>query len=117
MMRFLKELGIFLGIVPMLSIWIPFVLLVFDLSTERATGISVFVYWFKPAVALLHALGFSDDYLFHGGIVPGPNGSAVCGSIFIYTLFGLLVWCILFVFPRCSVRVSSDNHFKNPENY
>ena len=116
-MRFFKELGIFLGVVPVLSIWIPFVLLVFDLFTERVTGTSVLVYWFKPAVALLHAMGFSDDYLFHGGIVPGPNDSAVFGSIFIYTFFGLLLWCICFLFPRFTVRVCSDNHFKDPENY
>jgi len=89
----LKEIALFVAIVPAFSVWVPLVLLLIMGIAHAEFGLTILVDWFAPGYWLMRLFGFTKQDLISGSsFMSLPSDLAAKSVLIIYTLIGLLFW-------------------------
>jgi hypothetical protein len=93
----LKEIALFVAIVPAFAAWVPLVILMVMMITQAEFVSGILVYWFVPGFWLMRLFGFTEHDLSSGGsFMSLPSELAAKGVLTIYTVIGLIVWILSF---------------------
>ena len=91
--QLLKEISLFVAIVPMFAAWVPLAIFLVMAITQSGFGLTLLAYWFAPGYWLMRLFGFTEHELVSGGtFIKLPSDLAVKGILTIYTLIGMVAW-------------------------